>query len=121
MGPSAGARHPRQACQAHFDVAIMSRTKAATAAAPLQAQELYDQPEEPVNEAGDVVEPFHLRRELSVGGVPTNHAAEAWEALGRASATCCTSSLPCLAPLPRPVMCTHHHHHNHHRPAGRLL
>ncbi|KAL4856847.1 hypothetical protein ACK3TF_002894 [Chlorella vulgaris] len=31
------------------------------------AQELYDQPQEPVNEVGVRMEPFHLRRELSEG------------------------------------------------------
>ncbi|EFN59969.1 hypothetical protein CHLNCDRAFT_133077 [Chlorella variabilis] len=44
-----------------------SRQQQGTLGEALRAQELYDQPEEPVNEAGDVVEPFHLRRELSEG------------------------------------------------------
>ena len=33
-----------------------------------QAQESYDQPEEERNEAGDPIEPFHLRKEMEVGG-----------------------------------------------------
>ena len=31
-----------------------------------QAQEKYDQPEEERNEAGDPMEPFHLRKEMEV-------------------------------------------------------
>lgn len=41
----------------------------------LQAQEQYDQPEEVVNERGVPMEPFHLRRELSVGGGSRRTAA----------------------------------------------
>lgn len=33
----------------------------------MQAQEPYDQPEEPLNEVGQPIEPFHLRRELEEG------------------------------------------------------
>lgn len=43
---------------------------------PLQAQEGYDQPEEARNEVGEAVEPFHLRRELEVGGPGASPVAE---------------------------------------------